>query len=1035
MNNYNGIRPFAFLTTLALALQSGIAAAEVAQSPLFVSAGAEPNVMLLIDNSGSMDNMIWDSSYDPNKTYNHWGNRSGGVGSSYTRDDGNVHYSALSRGTCSSGYIQGRRSNGTTKCLKLPTPRGSSTRYTGNYLNFLFDTFASGTDLTQDQIPTEYRMQVAKEVATKLVNNTTGVRFGLAAFNAPTNRNSGPGGSILAACGSTPSSVISEISKLSASANTPLAETYYEITRYFRGLSRYQGSGSGDYTSPIQYRCQKSFVVVITDGLPTYDRTFPSNDPDDPESKLPNWDGIAAAVGQPYSDGSNTGGDGEGDTLYLDDLAKFGYDIDLRKGGNDNAGKSFNDAKFSKQNLITHTVGFATANQMLEDAAEYGHGSYYIADDAGELTQALTKAVSEILAASTSAAAVATNSTRLSGDTRIYQARFNTLNWTGQLLSYPLDKKDGSVLPPDRDAADKIPAAANRKIFTWRPAAEDSPAQGIEFLWDNLSDTQKSNLNPGDDGLGEQRLAYLRGDQTLEGTTFRERESLLGDIVNSNPVFAGDANFGFNVLPGQEGSSYRDFVRSNSDRSKMIYVGANDGMLHAFDAESLVERFAYVPNTVFPNLHYLTRPDYDHRYYVDGSPRISDAYLSNRWRTVLTGTLGAGGRGIFALDVTDPTSFSADDVLWEFPPNPAGAPPSYDADLGIVLGQAVIARLNTGHWVAMFGNGPGSQNKKAVLFIVDLETGELLATLDTKFGGNNAPNGLGTPVPVDLNGDRITDVVYAGDLQGNLWKFTLPSNKNHWGFAFESGNTPQPLFRAVDAGGKAQPITMRPAVTKHPNGGYMIYFGTGKYFETGDKVVSAANDARNSFYAIHDTGSRVSSRSDLRRQAITFEGPVKFTSDEGEVSYDVRKVSNHALSNNHKGWYLDLIWPDNYSNGYQGERVVSEPVLHAGRIIFTTLIPTVDPCSFGGNSWLMELNAFTGGALPYAVFDVDGDGVLDAYSGIKFDQIVSPPEILEDEDPDSDREYKYQSGTSGEILVTIEKADSTDGRLSWRQIR
>ena len=162
---------------------------------------------------------------------------------------------------------------------------------------------------------------------------------------------------------------------------------------------------------------------------------------------------------------------------------------------------------------------------------------------------------------------------------------------------------------------------------------------------------------------------------------------------------------------------------------------------------------------------------------------------------------------------------------------------------------------------------------------------------------------------------------------------------------------------------------------------------------------------------------------------------MKFTSDEGEVSYDVRKVSNHALSNNHKGWYLDLIWPDNYSSGYQGERVVSEPVLHAGRIIFTTLIPTVDPCSFGGNSWLMELNAFTGGALPYAVFDVDGDGVLDAYSGVKFDQIVSPPEILEDEDPDSDREYKYQSGTSGEILVTIEKADSTDGRLSWRQIR
>src|SRR5690606_6766231 len=145
--------------------------------------------------------------------------------------------------------------------------------------------------------------------------------------------------------------------------------------------------------------------------------------------------------------------------------------------------------------------------------------------------------------------------------------------------------------------------------------------------------------------------------------------------------------------------------------------------------------------------------------------------------------------------------------------------------------------------------------------------------------------------------------------------------------------------------------------------------------------------------------------------------------------------SSHALSAEHKGWYLDLLWPDSYSGGYRGERVVSEPVLHAGRVIFTTLIPSADPCSFGGNGWLMELQAFTGGALPYPAFDLNGDGVLDAYSGVKFEEIVSPPEILEDQDPDSDREYKYLSGSSGVILLTIEKADTTDGRLSWRQIR
>lgn len=1035
MPDQNKIRPATFLTTLALALRCGMAAAGIAQSPLSVSAGAEPNVMLLIDNSGSMNHIIRDSRYDPGTAYAHWGNRAAGVGSAYHRDDGHVEYRSLSQGTCSAGYIQGRRSDGTSKCLKLPAPRGDETRYTGNYLNFLFDSFATGTDLTAGQIPTGYRLQLAREVATRLVSNTTGVRFGLAAFNPPTAWDSGPGGSILAPCGSSPATVISEIARLDANARSPLAETYYEITRYFRGLSRYQGGGSGNYASPIQYRCQKNFVVVISDGLPTYDRSFPGNDPDDPGGRLPNWDGIAAAVGQPYSDGSNSGGDGEGDTLYLDDLAKFGYDIDLRKTGYDDAGRSFNDARFPKQNLVTHTVGFASADQMLADAAAYGRGSYHTATDMDALTQALGKAVSEILAASTSASAVTASSTRLSADTRIYQARFNTLDWSGQLLAYPLDITNGSVLPPAGDAADRIPAAGDRKIFTWRPAVGTTPAQGIEFLWENLSDRQRSDLDPAGDGLGEQRLAYLRGARELEGAVFRKRGSLLGDIVNSSPVFAGAAGFGFSVLPGLEGSSYRAFVQGKSSRPRMIYVGANDGMLHAFDAESLVERFAYMPNAVFPNLHELTRPDYQHRYYVDGSPRVSDAYLRGRWRTVLTGTLGAGGRGVFALDVTDPTRFSADDVLWEFPPNPADAPSDYDADLGVVLGQAAIARLNTGHWVAMFGNGPGSRNRKAVLFIVDLATGALLATLDTKFGGASAPNGLSTPVPVDLDGDRITDVVYAGDLQGNLWKFTLPGNKNRWGSAFESGGAPQPLFRAVDAAGRAQPITMRPAVTRHPHGGYMVYFGTGKFFEIGDKVVSAADDARNSFYAIHDTGSRISSRNALQRQVIAFEGTVSFASDKGGAGHDVRKVSSHALSAEHKGWYLDLLWPDSYSGGYRGERVVSEPVLHAGRVIFTTLIPSADPCSFGGNGWLMELQAFTGGALPYPAFDLNGDGVLDAYSGVKFEEIVSPPEILEDQDPDSDREYKYLSGSSGVILLTIEKADTTDGRLSWRQIR
>src|SRR5690606_27068740 len=192
MPDQNKIRPATFLTTLALALRCGMAAAGIAQSPLSVSAGAEPNVMLLIDNSGSMNHIIRDSRYDPGTAYAHWGNRAAGVGSAYHRDDGHVEYRSLSQRTCSAGYLQGRRRDGTSKCLKLPAPRGDETRYTGNYLNFLFDSFATGTDLTAGQIPTGYRLQLAREVATRLVSNTTGVRFGLAAFNPPTAWDSGP---------------------------------------------------------------------------------------------------------------------------------------------------------------------------------------------------------------------------------------------------------------------------------------------------------------------------------------------------------------------------------------------------------------------------------------------------------------------------------------------------------------------------------------------------------------------------------------------------------------------------------------------------------------------------------------------------------------------------------------------------------------------------------------------------------------------------------------------------------------------------
>jgi len=537
---------------------------------------------------------------------------------------------------------------------------------------------------------------------------------------------------------------------------------------------------------------------------------------------------------------------------------------------------------------------------------------------------------------------------------------------------------------------------------------------------------------------GNELVAYLRGDTSNSGTynpAFRSRNTVLGDIVNSNPAFVGTRDFGFKQIPGTEGTEYTNFRNTFAyqNRSPAIYVGANDGMLHAFNADTGRELFAYVPNTVYPNLAALTDTNYAHQYYVNGSPRASDAYLSGAWKTILVGTPGAGGRSVFALDITKPSSFNASKVLWEITS-------ADDSDLGYVLGQPTIARMNDGSWVALVGNGYNSANDHAILFIINLSNGSV-QKIDTGVGSSSAQNGLSAPVPVDLDGDKITDVIYAGDLQGNMWKFDVTaSNTNSWDVAFKSGSPaqPAPLFTALDAGGAKQSITVRPAVGSHPDGGVMVYFGTGKFFEVGDNIIPAIPQV-NTFYAIRDTDNTVSGRSALQVQTIDYE---KTNVAFGANVFDIRVVSNNTTDyTTQKGWYLDLKSP---ANGPEGERLVVDSLLRNGRIIFSTLIPAVDPCGFGGSGWLMEIDALNGARFADSVFDLDGDGLFDKQdyvtlpdgskvpvSGRHFKEIISQPVVIDA----GEKEYKYISGSSGNIKTVTEKGDPTKGRQSWRQIR
>jgi type IV pilus assembly protein PilY1 len=406
--------------------------------------------------------------------------------------------------------------------------------------------------------------------------------------------------------------------------------------------------------------------------------------------------------------------------------------------------------------------------------------------------------------------------------------------------------------------------------------------------------------------------------------------------------------------------------------------------------------------------------------------------------------------------------------LWEFTDG-------NDPDLGYTFSQPSIIRVRDGgyRWVAVFGNGYNSteaddngacddgsdttpctvsSSGHAVLYIVDIKTGAVVKKLDTGAGTSDNPNGLSTPAPVDVDGDYVADYVYAGDLQGNLWKFDLTSTDltstespptPNWTVAFD-GN---PLFTPTTLG--AQPITSRPEIGPHPDGilaGVLVYFGTGQYMATGDNTITDDMPDQ-TFYAIWDKDdgtTRVTGRGDLQVQTITDE--VDFltgnacTGTAGEVC--VRLTSDNAVDWSTKtGWYMDT-----YTNG---ERIVSNPFLRNKRIVFTTLIPDSDACEFGGTGWVMEMNAETGARLTYSPFDLNGDleftgddkvttGTGDSEthvvaSGRKSTVgLIPKPTVLAGDD----QEFKYASGSTGNVQTLVENpGPEARGRVTWRQLR
>jgi len=558
------------------------------------------------------------------------------------------------------------------------------------------------------------------------------------------------------------------------------------------------------------------------------------------------------------------------------------------------------------------------------------------------------------------------------GESFLYVPGFDPATWSGSLKRFRLTAAaDGTVRVAERadwdagailtgqHASPPQPRPEARRMFAGRRL----PSGGLAaspFTWEALDAVQRELLDrppardPAErapaDGLGPRRLAWLRGHRGDEAGQaqgqLRRRDRVLGDIVNSLPVHAGPPA----LRTG--GPGYAEFRARHRQRHPVVYVGANDGMLHAFDAGSGIELFAYLPAALLAHVGRLADPAYRHRAYVDGPVAVADARVGADWRTLLVAGFGAGAQGVFALDVTDPGAVDAGAALWEFTDED-------DADIGNVVGMPLILPFRGGsrerpsprHAVVVSGGLNGYRDDGArrhnpdapgALFLLAPDKprdapwrhGENYLKVLTPPGEPGMPNGLGPPGVV-VEGDGTVRRLYAGDLQGNLWRIDVQAPASTEARRLPRLSAPQLLFVARDASGLRQPITVAPRTAHAPGGGILVLFGTGRLFDADD--LARTQRGAQTFYAILDTpdATRVGGRAELapRKVTISADGRVVIAGDD----YTPGDASGR------RGWYLDF--PDSAATG---ERSLSAARVAHGRVHVGTLLPGRDACTAAG---------------------------------------------------------------------------------------
>ena len=704
--------------------------------------------------------------------------------------------------------------------------------------------------------------------------------------------------------------------------------------------------------------------------------------------------------------------------------------------------------------------------------------SYYLQSNARGVLSAFDEIFGRAATAARSIAGGASSSSSASSNTALFTARFDTSNWSGDVVAEPITANATTfaltIGTPLWSAANKLDtrtsAATSRNIVAGRESAIANPA-ATNFTWAAIDTALQGHLNKATpastaDTLGEDRLNYIRGDRTKEGNPFRVRSSLLGDIVNSNVVYSGAPGKGFT------GTGYSAFAAAYASRTPAVFAGANDGMLHAFNASTGAELFGFIPSWLGPKLSALSDPTFatTHQNYVDapiavGEAQVASTNAASDWKTVLVAGTGGGGSGVFALDVSDPAAFDASKVMWEFKRTD-------DADIGQVIGQPRIMKFKTSgsattatyRWFAVVASGVNnyvsdaagnfSTTGKPALFLLALDKPvgtawaegtnyyKISIPVDATLAATTAPGLVNFNALYGSYGE-VTDI-YMGDMHGKLWKLWFdpalsPTDWNMDKLSFFNKGTaaspiPYPMFIAK-TGSTVQPITAPPTLFTGPTLGgvetFYVTFGTGKYLESGDNTSTLTN----SFYALYDNGSSAADQSPAGAAAISgngrlMAGTVNTTTKAITVgSFKWGRPGTDASTTSRAGWYFNMP--------VTGEKLVSN-VLDIGPRTgsFNTVIPAASgatgSCSNtpgSGNQYIINVLDGSGRYVPSAV------GLPGPPMFLNVEQ-----ETTETKSDSTGRRIRttvqrgLTIGQSGVTPGVVESLKETVGRLMWREI-